>query len=34
MASVVNESGGEPMVRVLVARFYVIIETAPEGPGC
>lgn len=31
MASVVEEIGGEPVVRALVERFYDIIETAPEG---
>ena len=31
MASVVDEIGGEPVVRALVERFYDIIETAPEG---
>jgi hemoglobin len=31
MASVVEEIGGEPVVRALVERFYDLIETAPEG---
>ena len=31
MTSVVEEIGGEPVLRALVARFYDIIETAPEG---
>ncbi|MBC2837466.1 group II truncated hemoglobin [Paragemmobacter straminiformis] len=31
MASVVDDIGGEPVVRALVERFYDIIETAPEG---
>lgn len=31
MASVVDEIGGEPVVRALVERFYDLIETAPEG---
>ena len=31
MTSVVEEIGGEPVVRALVERFYDIIETAPEG---
>lgn len=31
MTTVVEEIGGEPVVRALVERFYDIIETAPEG---
>ena len=31
MASVVEEIGGESVVRALVARFYDLIETAPES---
>lgn len=31
MAAVIDEIGGEPVVRALVARFYDLIETAPEG---
>ncbi|AWB47118.1 cyanoglobin [Gemmobacter aquarius] len=31
MASVIDEIGGEPVVRALVERFYDIIETAPQG---
>lgn len=31
MASVVDDIGGEPVVRALVERFYDLIETAPEG---
>ena len=31
MPSVVDEIGGEPILRALVERFYDIIETAPEG---
>ena len=30
MTTVVEEIGGEPVVRALVERFYHIIETAPE----
>ncbi|EYD78101.1 Hemoglobin-like protein HbO [Rubellimicrobium mesophilum DSM 19309] len=31
MAAVIEDIGGEPVVRALVERFYDLIETAPEG---
>ena len=31
MAAVIDDIGGEPVVRALVERFYDIVETAPEG---
>ena len=33
MATVLEDLGGEAVVRALVDRFYDIIETAPEGAG-